>query len=149
MAYLQWYIPQFFCSNILKLTFSFIFVLRFFSKNQRKNSTKNRTTKIATETATSKSTSTSTATATAKTTATSTLLSKCLLDHLMLYIWLAFPPFSCYVHFSLTFIFIVVRNLLCSFSLLLYHDTLVSWIFRTLHNTMTQTAATKKKRVGT
>ena len=112
-------------------------------KNQRSNSTKKRTAATATETATEKTIATSTSTS------TPTSPGKCRSNHLIPYIWLAFLPFFCYVHFSLTFIFIVVRRLLCSFSLLLSYYTSVSWIFKTFHNITNPTASTKKKRVGT
>ena len=67
-----------------------------------------------------------------------TELGKCRLNHMMTYIRLAFTPFFCHVHFSLTLIFIIVQRLLFSISLFLYYNTSISCIFRNLHNIRTQ-----------
>ena len=102
---------------ILKtLTFSFIFVRRLFSKNQRINSTKKRTPAIATQ----------------------KQQGKCCLKPLIPYMGLLFPPFFSFVHFLLTLIFIDFRRLLFSFSLFLYYDNSFACIYRTLQNITTQ-----------
>ena len=80
-------------------------------------------------------------------TATSTVTSpgNCRLNHLISYIRLAFLPLLCYLHFSLTIIFIVVRRLLFSSLLLLYYDTFVYCIIRTLQNITTQQKQTQRR----
>ena len=53
MAYLQWLFPLSFCFVHYPLTFSFIFIWRLLSKNQRNHSKENRTAEKATSTETS------------------------------------------------------------------------------------------------
>ena len=118
IAYLQWAFPHLFCSVYFTLNFSFIFVWRLFSNNQRSNSTKNRTPEIETS--------------------TSIAEGKCHSNLLMGYLQWAFLPLFSSDHYLLTFILIVVWNLLFSFSLFLYYDTSIVCINRKFtqhHNT--------------
>ena len=102
-------------SDLSRHTFSFFIFWWLFPNNKLSNNTK-------------KTLATSTATA----------LSRYQGNPMIANLWWVFPPFFCFVHYSLTFSFIVVFFLLFLLWIFLYYYISVVCIYTTLHNITTQ-----------